>query len=495
VSQITGSRVSEFDAPRISGEKTLRISVIGLGYVGLVTSACLAEWGHQITGLDSSETRLSALRAGSMPIAEPGLADMVARNVAAGRLSFAAMDELPAVLATSDIVMVAVGTHDGNGGWQTATMVSALADVARHVADDAALVIRSTLPPAFVAELPALVLELRSEARRRPSPLMLNPEFTREGNAIRDFMEPSRVVIGIAADPTGQGEALLRDVYASAKAPILAMPATDAALAKLGANLFLATKISFANELASLCDVFGADVDRVVESMSYDDRIGGQFLRSGVGFGGSCLPNQVSMMTRSAQAAGLDAKLLHAVEEINHAQRTRFVDRIRDSAGPELAGRRIAILGLTFKPQTDDLRDAPALTIAAELIREGASVVACDPMPAARRLAASLIDGLEVTDDLLEAVRSADVAALVTEWPEYVHADWRRIGEHMRRRAVVDGRNALDRHTLAELGFAYTAFGRGSISGIVDQAEDTSHVVGRAPASTMAGVSAGPGGR
>jgi UDPglucose 6-dehydrogenase len=361
------------------------------------------------------------------------------------------------------MVIVAVGTHDGNGGWQTDTVRGALADIVPVMADHATLVIRSTLPPDFIKQLPALVASRRATAGLTPLPVMLNPEFTREGRAVRDYQQPDRIVLGVVSDADGHGEAALRELYHSAAAPVVVMGAIDAAITKLGANLFLATKISFANELAEICDAFGADVATVVDGMSYDSRIGGAFLRAGVGFGGSCLPNQVSMTIRTAAQFGVDTPLLTAVDEVNHRRRTQVVERAAALLDGTVRGRRIALLGLTFKPDTDDLRDAPALTIANELIESGASVVAYDPMPSARDRSTTLVPGLEVVPAVADALRGADVAVLVTEWPEFVDLDWSVAAPTMNRRIVIDGRNVLSGETLAAAGIVYSSFGRGTI--------------------------------
>ena len=437
----------------------MRVTVVGLGYVGLVTAACLAEWGHRVSGLEVSASRVQSLLGGHLPFFEPGLAELVAPNVESGRLAFALADGDDS-LADADIAIVAVGTHDGNGGWQTTTMQTCLSRVVPLLADGATLVIRSTLPPEFVKQLGMYVAQLRDEVGRGPISVLLNPEFTREGRAILDFTEPDRVVFGVVNDPDGSGEARLRDLYATAEAPVIVVSAVDACLAKLGANLFLATKISFANELANLCEAFGADVADVVDALSYDRRIGGAFLRSGVGFGGSCLPHQVSMTVKTADAAGVDVPLLRAVDQINRRQRVSFVDRLRRQLGGTLAGRRVALLGLAFKPQTDDLRDAPSLTIARLLTEEGAEVVAYDPMPTARSLAAELVPGLVVVDNARAAIVGADAVGIVTEWAEFAELDWAAVGSTMRARVMVDGRNALDPVRMRAAGFHYEGYGR-----------------------------------
>jgi UDPglucose 6-dehydrogenase len=389
--------------------------------------------------------------------------------VANGRLTFSS--DLKAAAADADMVIVAVGTHDGNGGWQTDTVRGCLADLVPAMADGATLVVRSTLPPDFIRQLPALISSRRAAAERAPMPVMLNPEFTREGRAVHDFQTPDRVVLGIVSDPDGRGETALRDLYHFAGAPIVVMGAIDAAITKLGANLFLATKISFANELAEICDAFGADVSTVVDGMSYDSRIGGAFLKAGVGFGGSCLPNQVTMTIRTAAQAGVNTPLLTAVDEVNHRRRLQVVERAAALLDGTVRGRRVALLGLTFKPDTDDLRDAPALTIAEAFIEGGASVVAYDPMPTARERSAGMVAGLQVVETASDAIEGADIAVLVTEWPEFLDLDWDAVGASMRRRIVVDGRNVLSGARLAAAGFAYSSFGRGTVLPDVGAAE------------------------
>ncbi len=435
----------------------MRITVFGLGYVGLVTAACLAERGHDVVGVDVDEARLARLRLGHVPFHEPGLEDLVARHHASGRLRFAAG---PDAATDADVAFIAVGTHDGAGGWQTRTILEALQGVVPVLRDDAVLVVRSTLPPDFAGRLGPIVAGIRRDAGRCPIALLVNPEFTREGTAIRDFLEPDRVVLGVVADPVDSGVARLQELYAPFGAPIAVMSGSDAVLAKLGANLFLATKISFANELAGLCEAFGANIERVVEAMGHDRRIGSAFLRPGVGFGGSCLPNQVSMTVRAASGVGVPTRLLTAVENINTGQKEQFVHRLQTLVGGELLGRRIALLGLTFKPDTDDLRDAPSLEIARLLIDAKATVVAYDPMARARERAGALVPGLATADTAAAALRGADAVGLVTEWPEFASLDWATLGSIMRAPRIVDGRNALDAGVLRAAGFTYLDFGR-----------------------------------
>jgi UDPglucose 6-dehydrogenase len=436
----------------------LDIAVVGLGYVGLVTSACLARLGHRVRGIEADDARLHALRTGHTPFFEPGLTELVAESVESGRLSFAPSADSAGIAGSSEIVVLAVGTHDGNGRWQTQAINNALHTIVPELADGATIVIRSTLPPDYLRTVAALVMDVRHAAGRGSVAVVLNPEFTREGRAIDDFMQPDRVVLGLISDPTGSGEHALRAVYAALDAPILVMSGIDACFAKLGSNLFLATKISFANELARLCDAQGADVSAVVSAMGYDSRIGRQFLSAGLGFGGSCLPHQVSMTVETARGTGIGAPLLAAVEEVNLDQRLRFARRLLElSSGP---APRVALLGLTFKPDTDDLRDAPSLDIARELIRLGARPVAYDPMPSARSRAAALVPELEVVDNLADALRDSEVIGLVTEWDAFRRIDWQAVRFMSRATVVVDGRNALDGDAITAAGFAYEGIGR-----------------------------------
>lgn len=438
----------------------MRIAVIGLGYVGLVTAACLARWGHSVSGVEADLGRLQSLRGGSLPFHEPGLSDLVATVTADESLRFHSLDELPTAVQHADVVIVAVGTHDGNGGWQTLTMSRTLDGVVPLLSDRTSLVVRSTLPPAYIASLAGTVGAIRDGAGIGRIPVLLNPEFTREGRALHDFNVPDRVVLGIVDDPDGAGEAVMRTLYGAVDAPVLAMPAVDAAFSKLASNLFLATKISFANELARLCEAYGADVANVVTVMGHDPRIGDQFLQAGIGFGGSCLPHQVSMTVMASQDVGLPAPLLSAVDEINHMQRTLFADRLFRLAGDGADGVHVALLGLAFKPGTDDLRDAPSLTIAADLLARGARVTAYDPMPTARDRAAQLVPGLMVAASAEEAIAGVDAIGLVTEWPEFGQMDWSALRGLPRQAVVLDGRNALIAQALEAAGFVYEGFGR-----------------------------------
>ena len=460
----------------------MQISVIGLGYVGLVTSACLAEWGHSVVGVDANAKRRNALLHGTAPFYEPGLNDLVSKSVESGRLRVS--HSVSDAISDADAVITAVGTHDGNGGWQSNTMLACLTEIVPLLESHTTLIVRSTLPPEFVGRLADVVRDLR--AHRAPLSVILNPEFTREGSALNDFIHPDRVVIGVVDDHDGAGERQVRELYRLAEAPILTMSGMDAAFAKLGSNLFLATKISFANELARLCSLYGADIDTVVSALGLDSRIGSSFLRAGIGFGGSCLPHQVRMTTEAASRHGIDVPLLAAVDAINHRQRDHFVELLVAGLKDEVRGARIAILGLSFKPNTDDIRDAPALTIARRLVELGARPVAYDPMVTAREGAAAMVPGLEVVDSADAAIAGANAVALVTEWSEFSQIDWIEAAERMAGHVIVDGRNILDGDALVAAGFSYAGFGRRG-SNIPLTTAAISYDRARAPVGTDAG--------
>lgn len=445
----------------------MRVTVVGLGAVGLVTAACLAADGHEVVGLEADPGRLDALRRGEVPFHEPGLDALVTSALSDRRLVLT--DTAEGGVAQARLVILAVGTHGPDGSWQSASMVQCLLEVVPRLADDAALVIRSTLPPDFAVGIAARVAGLRRAVGRSLVPVLLNPEFTREGSAVRDFQRPSRIVIGVAHDPSGAGVAALKRLYAHTDAPIRIVGAMDACLGKLAANLFLATRISFANELAGVCEEYGGDIEAVVDTMAPDPRIGGYFLRAGLGFGGSCLPSQVQMMSRAVREHGLSTPLLDAVTQINTGRIDHFVDRLTAFL-EDLAGKRICLLGLAFKPGTDDLRDAPSLNLARRLIAAGATVVAYDPMPRARQGAANLVPGLLIAETAAEALTGADAVGLVTEWPEFAALDWEGVIASMRRAIVVDGRNALDVGRLIEAGYAYAGFGRAGSTGTLQDA-------------------------
>lgn len=436
---------SRLAAPATSSSD--RVCVVGAGYVGLVTATCLADAGHRVVLVEVDRQRLESLQQGRAPIYEPGLEELLGATLAAGRLEVS--DDLVAAAREDCVVLVTVGTPEDDSGAadlsQVRSVVAAAADTAHH---DAVLCIKSTVPPGTTHALSRTVVRGRR-------PLVVCPEFLRQGTALDDFRHPARVVVG--GDDAAAVERVCR-LFAHLDVPILRMDATSAELVKYGSNAFLALKISFINEIAQLCEHTGADVALVAEGMGLDPRVGRSFLAAGLGFGGSCFPKDVRALEAAAAYHGQSMWMLKAAIEVNQQQRRRFVRSIREAAGGQLDGRRIAALGLAFKPGTDDLRQAPSVDIVRQLQDFGAQVVATDPV--ATVAARPLLPDTELVEDPYRCVADADAVVLITEWPEYVGLNWARVATLVRHRVVVDGRNCLDPQLLVRLGFSYRGVGR-----------------------------------
>ena len=432
----------------------LNIAIVGAGYVGLVAAACFAHFGNTVTCLDIDAARVARLRDGILPIMEPGLDDLVATGLADGRLRF---ETDPSALHGADLVIVAVGTLDSAEEWTDRTVRAAVRGIASDRAAPRHIVIRSTLLPGTAVTIAEEVAAIDPGIR-----LALNPEFTREGSAVEDFLLPDRVVIGVpdpgADDPV---VTLLRELYAPLEAPIVVTDLTSAETIKMASNVFLATKIAFANELARLCAATGADVQAVVEGMGLDKRIGRAFLSPGPGFGGSCLPSQARVLPALAAARGLDVPLMAAIDRSNSEQGEWLVQRAERAVGGSVAGLRVALLGLAFKAGTDDLRDSPAIRLAALFEARGALVTAYDPVAtdaAVRQLGRA---GTTVTaaSSAADAARGADILAVATEWPEFATLDWSALAATMPGRVVLDARNIIDRAAAEAAGFEVLALG------------------------------------
>jgi len=434
---------------RTHGAQRGTVCVVGAGYVGLVTAACLAELGHHVRVVEIDRHRLSMLEAGRAPIHEPGLDAILRSVIADGR--FAVTDDIRQGMEGAAVAMVAVGTPplaDGNADLtQVRAAVSQAASAARA---DAVIAIKSTVPP-------GTTVGLRKLARHRTSrllPLVACPEFLREGNAIHDFRHPARIVVGGDEAPAQT----VMDLFDDLPGQRILTDCTSAEMIKYGANAFLALKISFINEIAYLCERAGADVGAVADGIGSDPRIGRAFLNAGLGFGGSCFPKDVRALDLTASYHGQSFWLLKAAIEVNTQQRRRFVAKVQDALGGKLSGKRIAILGLAFKSGTDDMRQAASIDIIRHLEDLGARVVATDPVAIDR--ARQVLPATAMNADPYECVEGADAVVLVTEWPEFVDLDWSRVATLVRRRVVVDGRNVLDPRRMAELGFSYWGVGR-----------------------------------
>jgi UDPglucose 6-dehydrogenase len=421
------------------------IGVIGAGYVGLVTAAGFAELGSDVFCVDIDEHKIERLDRGEVPIYEPGLEELLARN--AGRLHFST--QLDEALEHARLLFVAVGTPPTHSGDADLSAVNAV--VAEMPASDRhALVMKSTVPCGTGATIERVFRERGKAAVGYVS----CPEFLKEGSAVRDFMHPDRVVVG---DEGGWAGDAVVELYAPLDAPLVRTDIASAEMIKLAANAFLATKISFINEIANVCEDTGADVTEVARGVGLDDRIGPKFLQAGIGYGGSCFTKDVSALKLLAANSGYHFQLLNAVTEVNELQKRRVVSKLQRHLG-ELAGKRIALLGLAFKPETDDLRGASSLVLAARLLAEGAIVSAYDPV--AEVQARALMPELRYRESALQALEGADAAVLVTEWKELTELDWERVADAMAGDLVIDGRNALAPEAVRGAGLRYEGIGR-----------------------------------
>ena len=420
-----------------------RIAVFGAGYVGLVTGACFAELGHRVTVRDVIPERIEALRRGEVPIFEPGLDELLARN--RERLSFTL--DVTEAIDGAEFVYVAVGTPPTYSGDADLSAVWTVIDELPAVEHRVVVAMKSTVPVG-TGEKVRHRLDQRGLGHVG---YVSNPEFTAEGTAVRDFMEPDRIVVGAFDEADGDAvEALHRGI----EAPVVRSDVASAEMIKLAANAALMTRISFINEIANVCEATGADVVKVAEGIGHDRRIGKSFLRAGVGFGGSCFPKDSLALKQLAANSGYHFQVLNAVIEVNELQKRRVIGKLTQVLG-SLRGKRIALLGLAFKPNTDDTREAPAFVLAGRLLAEGADVVAWDPVAHADGL-----HGVEQVATVDDAVRGADAVVLVTEWPELADVDWAAVAAGMRTPLFVDGRNMLDPETMRAAGFTYEGIGR-----------------------------------
>jgi len=435
----------------------VNITVIGTGYVGLVLGACLAETGNPVVCADLDQAKIDGLKQNVLPIYEPGLDDYVERNQSQGRLRFTT--DVPAAISTAEVVFIAVGTPPDEDGSADLRHVLAVAEqIGRHMRRELVIVTKSTVPVGTAAKVATAV----SKHAKFPFHMCSNPEFLKEGAAIDDFMKPDRVVIGVDTDHARSAMAELYAPFVRTGKPIIFMDIPSAEMTKYAANAMLATRISFMNEIANLCERVGADVDNVRKGIGSDGRIGPAFLFPGPGYGGSCFPKDVKALVRTAKECDVPLRVLASVEEANDVQKHRLYDKLKTVLG-DLRGRRVALWGLAFKPNTDDMREAPALVLIDQLLEAGAEVVAHDPVAmheAQRRIG----DRISYAETSYGALPGADALVIVTDWNEYRHPDFARIKETLKSPVVVDGRNLYDRRKMAALGFTYASIGRGGQS-------------------------------
>tara|TARA_Y100000590_G_scaffold229380_1_gene258727 strand:+ start:8823 stop:10127 length:1305 start_codon:yes stop_codon:yes gene_type:complete len=434
----------------------MNLSIIGAGYVGLVSGACFAEFGAKVTCIDNNKERINQLNKGLIPIYEPGLSELVSRNVSAERLFFTS--NLQDSVKDSDLVFIAVGTPARRGdGHADLKYVYAVADeIAEHLRENTVVVNKSTVPVGTAREVKRIINKANPDLNFH---IASNPEFLREGSAIEDFMKPDRVILGLENE---HSEKILNELYKplnSIKTPILSTDLESAELIKYASNAFLATKVSFINEISLLCEKTGADVHKVAQGMGLDTRIGSKFLQVGPGYGGSCFPKDTQALVRMAQENEASSRIIEAVIEVNASQKARMISKIREAIGGSVLDKRIGVLGLTFKAETDDMRDAPSLSILPALLDKGAKITAHDPegIEEARKL---LPEALKYADNIEEAIKHADAVILMTEWSQYKQMDLEAMKKMMKGDIFVDLRNIYDKERMRSLGYKYYCIGR-----------------------------------
>jgi UDPglucose 6-dehydrogenase len=433
--------------------------MIGSGYVGLVSGACFADFGHDVVCVDKHEAKIIALRRGEIPIFEPGLADLVTRNAAAGRLSFTT--DLARPVGEADAVFIAVGTPSrrGDGFADRSYVYAAAREIAASLRGYTVIVTKSTVPVGTGDEVERIIREIRPDA---DFDVVSNPEFLREGAAIEDFKRPDRIVIGAESEPA---RALMADIYRPLylnSAPILNTGRRTAELTKYAANAFLATKITFINEMAELCEQVGANVQDVARGMGLDNRIGSKFLHAGPGYGGSCFPKDTLALIKTAQDYGTPSRIVEAVAAVNDQRKRAMARKVTQAFGGPIRGKTVAVLGLTFKPNTDDMRDAPSLSIIAALQDAGAVIRAYDPEGLEQ--AKPLLTDVALCDDPYACLKGAHAAVIVTEWDVLRGLDLKRVKDIMETPVLVDLRNIYRPEQVRELGFRYVDVGRGDLS-------------------------------
>ncbi len=435
------------------------VAIIGTGYVGLVTGACFAEMGARVHCVDTDSSKIDGLRRGVIPIYEPGLQELVSKNSSAGRLSF--HKDLRECIETVDVVFIAVGTPSTDRGEADLSAVHAVAECIGSVAIRPVLVVtKSTVPVGTTFRVKEIILsKMRERGLNFPLEVANNPEFLKEGTAIKDFMSPDRVVVGVEGERAKQLMSQLYRPFLINHFRVLFMDILSSELTKYASNSMLATRISFMNELANLAEKLGADVEMIREGMGADKRIGKSFLYPGCGYGGSCFPKDVQALSHTARQNGMQMSIIDRVHEVNEQQKRRPYEKIVNHFGPDLSGRVIALWGLSFKPETDDMRDAPSLVVADLLLQAGAEVRAYDPvaMIEARK---KLPHGIYYAEDIYDAARGADAVVLLTEWKQFRLPDWTRVMNEMKEPVIVDGRNIYVPDELRALGFWYSGIGR-----------------------------------
>ena len=437
----------------------MKIVMIGAGYVGLVSAVCFSDFGHQVTCVEKDRTRLDKLRAGKVPIFEPGLDRLMTHNIAEGRLTFS--DDLGTAMEGADAVFIAVGTPARRGdGFADLTYVY---DTAREIGEKlktpTVVVTKSTVPIGTNREVQRIIDSCNPPVKAE---VASNPEFLREGSAIEDFMRPNRIIVGVQSP---SAEEVMRHIYRPLnlrETPIMFTDLETAETIKYAANAFLATKITFINEIADLCEKTGGDVQQVAKGIGLDARIGGKFLHAGPGYGGSCFPKDTLALVQTGQQHGVPQRIVETVVAVNDARKSAMTEKIIAACGGSVEGKRIAVLGVTFKPNTDDMRDAPSLVILPELMTAGAAITVCDPEGGAE--ARRLLPGVDWVEDAYSAADGADALVIITEWNAFRGMDLQRIADLLSAPVFVDLRNIYPPEEVEEAGLAHTGVGKGSVN-------------------------------
>ncbi len=438
----------------------MKIAMIGAGYVGLVSGVCFSDFGHQVICVEKNQTKLAKLRAGEVPIFEPGLDILLERNIKEGRLEFS--DDLASSIIDADAIFIAVGTPARRGdGFADLTYVYDTArELGKKLTTNTVIVTKSTVPVGTNREIKRIITACNPKAAFE---IVSNPEFLREGSAIEDFMRPDRVVVGVE---TPEAETVLRNIYRPLnirETPIVVTDLETAETIKYAANAFLAMKITFINEIADLCEKTGADVQQVAKGIGLDTRIGGKFLHAGPGYGGSCFPKDTLALVQTGERYGAPQRIIETVVAVNDARKSDMIDKIITACGGSVKGKRIAILGVTFKPNTDDMRDAPSLVIIPGLIAAGASITACDPEGGNE--ARKLLNGVDWVDDAYSAADGADALVIITEWNAFRGLDLVRIKELLTTSVFIDLRNIYPADEVSAAGLTLTSVGKSIIEG------------------------------
>ena len=432
----------------------MRIAVVGTGYVGLVAGTCFAESGNTVTCIDIDEEKVKKLQDGVVPIYEPGLEELLKRNTADGRLRFTTSYEEG--VAKAQVVFIAVGTPpDEDGSADLKHVLAAAASIGQAIQNYTVVVDKSTVPVGTARKVAAALKE-NTEVE---FDVVSNPEFLKEGAAIDDFLKPDRVVIGSESERAARVMDELYAPFVRTGNPIIHMDIESAELTKYAANAMLATRISFMNEIANICSRVGANVDHVRKGIGSDQRIGSKFLFAGLGYGGSCFPKDVKAVVRTAEDAGYDFRILHAVEAVNETQKRHLFERVSEHFDGDVAGKHFAVWGLSFKPNTDDMREAPSVVVIEALLAAGATVSAFDPEAMEEAKHRHLQDRIRYASTPMDAIEGADALVVITEWNEFRRPDFEELKEKLRQPVIFDGRNIYPRRTLEELGFTYYGIG------------------------------------